>query len=264
MRVIGVVDLRGGLAVHARGGMRGQYAPVDMIAGSRIDRGDPLALARAYIVRFGLRELYIADLDAILARPPQDTVIAALAALGTPLWVDGGVSSVDRARRLLALGVHQVIVGLETLPSYAALRAICDGSDGGRVAFSLDLRDGEPVVARSGIPPGDPPDRVAARAVDAGAGTIIVLDLARVGGGVGLDLDMIATIRLAVPHVTLFAGGGIRGPGDLEQLAGAGCDGALVATALHTGLIGAEDIAAAAQLRSQRPGHKAQVRTSRS
>ena len=101
MRVIGVVDLRGGLAVHARGGVRGQYAPVDMIAGSRIDRGDPLALARAYIVRFGLKELYIADLDAILTRPPQDTVIAALAALGTPLWVDAGVYSVDRARRLL-------------------------------------------------------------------------------------------------------------------------------------------------------------------
>ena len=121
MRVIGVVDLRGGLAVHARGGVRVRCAPVDMIAGSRIARGDPLALARAYIVRFGLRELYIADLDAILARPPQDTVIAALAALGTPLWVDAGVSSVDRARQLLTLGVNQVIVGLETLPSYGAL-----------------------------------------------------------------------------------------------------------------------------------------------
>jgi len=259
MRVIGVVDLRGGLAVHARGGVRDQYAPVDMIAGSRIDRGDPLALARAYIGRFGLRELYIADLDAIRARPPQDTVIAALAALGTPLWVDAGVSSVDRARRLLTLGVHQVIVGLETLPSYGALRAICDVSDGGHVAFSLDMRDGEPVVAPSGIPPGDPPDRVAARAADAGAGTIIVLDLARVGGGVGLDFDTIAAIRLAVPHLTLLAGGGIRGPGDLERLAEAGCDGALVATSLHTGLIGAKDIAEAAQLRWQRPDHKAQV-----
>ncbi|MGH8698271.1 MAG: HisA/HisF-related TIM barrel protein [Vicinamibacterales bacterium] len=259
MRVIGVVDLRGGLAVHARGGVRGQYAPVDAVAGSRIERGDPLALTRAYIDRLGLTELYAADLDAILERPPQDTVIAALAALGAPLWVDAGVSTVDRARRLLALGVHRVIVGLETLPSYAALRAICDASGGGRVAFSLDLRDGEPVVARGGIAPGDPPDRLAARAADAGAGTIIVLDLARVGAGVGLDLDTIATIRRAVPHLTLLAGGGVRGSGDLERLAGAGCDGALVATALHTGLIGAEDIAAAAQLRSQVTSHKSQI-----
>jgi phosphoribosylformimino-5-aminoimidazole carboxamide ribotide isomerase len=251
MRVIGVVDLRGGLAVHARGGVRDRYAPVGMISGSRINPGDPLALAKAYIVRLGLRELYIADLDAILARPPQETVIAALAALGTPLWVDAGVSSVDRARRLLTLGVHRVIVGLETLSSYVALRAICDASDGARIAFSLDLRDGEPVVGRSGIPPGDPPDRVATRAADAGAGTIIVLDLARVGRGVGLDLDTIAAIRRAVPHLTLLAGGGIRGADDLERLAGAGCDGALVATALHTGTIGAEDIAAATRLRSQ-------------
>lgn len=250
MRVIGVVDLRAGLAVHARGGARDQYAPVDMIAGSRIDPGDPLALARTYLNRLGLTELYAADLDAILGHSPQDTVIAALAALGAPLCVDAGVSSVDRARQLLALGVRQVVVGLETLPSYAALRSICDASGGSRVAFSLDLRNGEPVVARGGIPPGETPDRLAARAAEAGCGTIIVLDLARIGTGAGLDLETIAGIRRAVPHLTLLAGGGVRGPGDLARLAGAGCDGALVATALHTGLIGAAEIAAAVRLRS--------------
>jgi uncharacterized protein related to proFAR isomerase len=35
-----------------------------------------------------------------------------------------------------------------------------------------------------------------------------------------------------VPGLTLLAGGGVRGTEDLEKLAGAGCDGALVATAL--------------------------------
>lgn len=249
MRVIGVVDLLGGRAVHARGGVRDQYAPVDMIAGARIDPGDPLALARAYIDRLGLTELYAADLDAILGRPPQDTSIAALAALGAPLYVDAGVSSVDRARRLLALGVRQVVVGLETLPSYAALRAICDAVGGARVAFSLDLRGGEPVVAPGGIQSGDPPDRLAACAAEAGAGTIITLDLARVGTGAGLDLGTLAGIGRAVPHVTLLAGGGVGGPGDLLRLAEAGCDGALVATALHTGLIGAVEAAAAGRLR---------------
>jgi phosphoribosylformimino-5-aminoimidazole carboxamide ribotide isomerase len=250
MRVIGVVDLRAGRAVHARGGARDRYAPVDVIAGVRIDPGDPLALARAYIDRLGVTELYAADLDAILRHPPQDTVVARLAALGAPLCVDAGVSSVDGARRLLALGVRQVVVGLETLPSYAALRSVCDAVGGGRVAFSLDLRGREPVLAPDGIPPGDTLDRVAARAAEAGAGTIIVLDLARVGTGAGLDLETLAGIRRAVPHLTLLAGGGVAGPGDLARLAEAGCDGALVATALHTGLIGAAEIAAAARLRS--------------
>ena len=86
---------------------------------------------------------------------------------------------------------------------------------------------------------------MAERAAQAGAGAVIVLDLARVGTGTGLDLALIGRVRDAVPGVTLLAGGGVRGPEDLARLADAGCDGALVATALHDGRLGPEDIAAA-------------------
>ena len=119
------------------------------------------------------------------------------------------------------------------------------GSD--RVALSLDLRDGEPVVA-AGAAAGiqhEPAHGLAARAGAAGVGSVIVIDLARVGEGTGLDLELIARVREAVPGLTLLAGGGVRGPEDLVRLAGAGCDGALVATALHEGRIGPADIAAA-------------------
>jgi len=43
----------------------------------------------------------------------------------------------------------------------------------------------------------------------------------------------------------LLAGGGVRDPGDLRELAQLGCTGALVATALHDGRLTAEDVAAA-------------------
>jgi len=86
---------------------------------------------------------------------------------------------------------------------------------------------------------------VAARARDAGAGAVIVIDLARVGTGRGLDLELIARVREAAPEPILLAGGGVRGLDDLTRLADAGCDGALVATALHDGRIGAAEIAAA-------------------
>jgi phosphoribosylformimino-5-aminoimidazole carboxamide ribotide isomerase len=86
---------------------------------------------------------------------------------------------------------------------------------------------------------------VAKRAAQAGVGAVIVIDLARVGMGTGLDLALIGRVRDAVPGVTVLAGGGVRGPDDLAQLADAGCDGALVATALHDGRLGADDVAAA-------------------
>ena len=234
--------------MHARGGRREHYAPVREVAGSLIEPGDALALARAYTGRLGLTELYAADLDAIRGAPPQDAVVVALAALGAPLWLDAGTSTVDGARRALELGAAGVVVGLETLASFDALTSICEAVGGDRVAFSLDVRDGEPVVATAEGVREEPAAVLAARAAGSGVGSVIVIDLARVGGGRGLDLALIARVRDAVPALTLLAGGGVRDLDDVRRLAVVGCDGVLVATALHDGRLGAAEIAAADHL----------------
>ena len=248
MRVLGVLDLLAGRAVHARGGRRDSYEPVRTVAGVAID-GDAVELARTYLRHLGLTEFYAADLDAIANRPPQDTLVASIAALGAPLWLDAGIASVTAARHALELAAAVVVVGLETMPSYDALAEICASAGGDRVAFSLDLRDGEPVVdSEASAIRGEPPHVVAARAAAAGVGALIVIDLSRVGMGTGMDLALIARVREAAPGLTLLAGGGVRGADDLARLADAGCDGALVATALHDGRLGAEDIAAARRL----------------
>ena len=82
------------------------------------------------------------------------------------------------------------------------------------------------------------PAALAAWAADAGAGAVIVLDLARVGTGAGVDHVLLREVRAAAPAVTLLAGGGVRDPADLVRLADDGCDGALVASALHDGRLG--------------------------
>ena len=246
MRVIGVVDLAGGRAVHASGGDRKRYAPVERVGASAIEPGDAVALARAYTGPLGLSELYVADLDAIAGGPVQDARIVALISLNMPTWVDAGVASVEQARRLVDLGAAQVIVGLETLPSFGALAAICAAVGGRRVAFSLDLRDGRPLTADVFSGPRHEPAALAGRAADAGAGSVIVIDLARVGGEAGLELRLVDEVRAAVPQLTLAVGGGVRGAEDLKRLADAGCDAALVATALHDGRLGAAEIGRAA------------------
>lgn len=279
MQLIGVLDLAGGRAVHARGGVRTRYAPVGVAAGCPID-GDAFALARTYVDRLGLTELYAADLDAIAARQSpepgasadlraQETIIASLTTVA-PLWLDAAISRPVHARQALALGAARVVVGLETLQSFAELSAICTAlgktdlppSDPLRgirpkaasspsadpvrpirptVVFSLDLRDGNPIAPRLNVSSADPVD-LAARAADAGASTVIVLDVGRAGRATGPDLAMVTRVRAAAPGVTLIAGGGIRGLEDLVRLTDAGCEGALVATALHDGRLGVEDV----------------------
>jgi phosphoribosylformimino-5-aminoimidazole carboxamide ribotide isomerase len=241
MRVVGVVDLLGGRAVHARGGQREAYAALADSGGVSVD-GDPVALARSYLDRFHLTDLYLADLDAIVCERPQEALVSAIVSLGKPVWLDAGVSSVDAACGAADLGVARVIVGLETLTSFPELHRICQALGRDRVAFSLDLRDGAPIT-RWPVGKETSPEILASRAADAGAGAVILIDMRRVGSARGVDLGLVARVRRAVPNVTLLAGGGVRTIVELERLADAGCDGVLLATALHDGTIIAEHLA---------------------
>jgi phosphoribosylformimino-5-aminoimidazole carboxamide ribotide isomerase len=220
MRVVGVIDLKAGTAVHAVRGERERYRPI----------GDPLSLAR----KFRLDELYVADLDAITGTGGNDAVIRGLAREAR-VMVDAGVSAPDPARALLRLGAHRVVVGTETLTGLDALdRLIAEIPE---LVLSVDLREGRtlsPHPQLAGLPALD----ALARLHRAGLHEVIVLDLARVGSGAGPDVRLIAELHAAYPDLELLAGGGVRDGEDLLALEHAGAAGALVATALHRGVIG--------------------------
>ena len=239
MRVIPVLDILHGRAVHARCGDRQRYEPVR----SRLPAplGDALALARAYHNVLALGDLYIADLDAIARSERNRPLLRSIAALGAHVMVDAGVTTPERARQVLEDGAAAVVVGLETLASFEALASIVQAVGAERVLFSLDLRDGVPIV-RGGVPKPGSPLETMRYALGAGVRSVIVLDLARVGTGTGVDVSLVHEMRRAFPGVELLVGGGVRGREDLERLADAGCHGALVASALHDGRLGAADI----------------------
>jgi phosphoribosylformimino-5-aminoimidazole carboxamide ribotide isomerase len=105
----------------------------------------------------------------------------------------------------------------------------------------VDLRDGRvlsPDPRIAGLPALD----AMARLHRPGLHEAIVLDLARVGSGAGPDVVLIAEIHSAFPGLELLAGGGVRDAGDLRALGDAGAAGALVATALHSGVIGPREL----------------------
>jgi phosphoribosylformimino-5-aminoimidazole carboxamide ribotide isomerase len=245
MRVVGVIDLKDGTAVHAVRGERERYRPVSSAIGG--DDGDALALARGFRDALGIEEVYVADLDAIVGRSDpaagsdQAALLRALAGEAR-LMVDAGVSEPARARALLDLGAQRVIVGTETLGGSDALDRLLAELPAGAVILSVDLREGRvlsPDPQLAGVPALD----AFARLARAGLREAIVLDLARVGSGAGPDVALIAELRAAFPDLALLAGGGVRDVEDLRALEAAGAAGALVATALHRGVIGARELA---------------------
>lgn len=245
-RIIPVLDLKDGVAVHAVRGERASYAPARSVLAPS---SDPLDLARAFARRLGCRECYIADLDAIAHRGNHVGTVRAIAATGLRVWLDAGASTTGEAQRVLAEGAARVIIGTETLRDPGELERIAAAVDtapapgAGRCILSLDLRGG---VLLGGSPAvqGFDPVTLAATAWEGGIRSFIVLDLGRVGSGGGVDTRTAHRVRQALPDAEIVVGGGVRDGDDLRSLARAGFDGALVATALHTGAITSETLTA--------------------
>jgi phosphoribosylformimino-5-aminoimidazole carboxamide ribotide isomerase len=250
MEIIPVLDVTMGVAVHAQGRDRADFAPVKSVLAPD-QPGDPLALARAYRDMLGAQACYLADLDAIQGGPIQRGLIRDLVEFQTgfagELMVDAAAADPDGALEVLSAGASDAIVGLETLRSFRDLAGIVNIVGANQVIFSLDLQLGSPILhplmEDAG---GSEPDALslAAQAAAAGVGGILVLDLGRVGTGTGVDLGLLEALRRRHPAVRLLSGGGVLTRKDLERMEEAGCDGALVASALHVGRITAEDVAA--------------------
>lgn len=229
MEVVPVIDLRGGIAVHARRGDRARYRPLEspLCRGSRAE--DVVA---GYLGLFAFRNIYIADLDAIEGRGGGDLAELAARFPQVGFWVDAGFPSPGAARAFVAGGPGNLhaVVGTESLPVAGDLPRF-DSLHDGRLLLSLDHRDGVYVG------PPDLPERP-----DLWPDRVIVMTLARVGSGLGPDMEALGAFRSRAPGARLFAAGGVRDRDDLAALSALGIDGALVATALHEGRIGRADL----------------------
>jgi phosphoribosylformimino-5-aminoimidazole carboxamide ribotide isomerase len=249
MDVIPVLDLAHGAAVWAQAGDRARYVPVaSALVPDAV--GDAVALLRAFRRRLGATSCYVADLDAIQGGAVQRTMLGELAQLETgfagAIMVDAGAHTPESTFEVLACGASQVVIGLETLRAFADLARIVGTVGEGRVIFSVDLRMGSPILhPEMRDVAGVQPDAVSltSQAVESGVTSLVVLDLARVGTGSGADLGLIEGLRKRFPAVRLLAGGGVLARRDLDRMRDAGCDGALVASAIHNGTITAADLA---------------------
>jgi phosphoribosylformimino-5-aminoimidazole carboxamide ribotide isomerase len=203
---------------------------------------DPVRVARAVREALALEELYVADLDAIAGALPDRELIAALAREAR-VMVDAGATDAAEVRRLFELGVARVVIGTETLARRAVLEQLQAKLPDAPLVLSLDLRAGRVVSADPELAGLGAPEALA-RLGRFGVREVIVLDLARVGSGAGPDVALVRELGARAPELELLAGGGVRDVADLRALAEAGAAGALVATALHSGAIGPDDLRA--------------------
>ena len=237
-RLIPVLDVMNGRVVRAVGGRREQYHP---IVCPHTGSHRPHDVAAARLRTTGANELYIADLDAITGKPSVARAVeSVLKAWPVPTWLDAGIGRNLAVTDLLHFPTVRPVVGFETCFTPEVLRAAIAQACGRPLAFSIDLKDGRLLGRwRDWGLDGDRDVLILARrVVGAGVGTLIVIDLARVGTGSGPGTEpLLKAVRNEFPGVALIAGGGVKSRADVERLGEAGADAVLVASALHDGTL---------------------------
>jgi phosphoribosylformimino-5-aminoimidazole carboxamide ribotide isomerase len=236
LKVIPVIDILNGVAVHAIRGKRSEYKPLESLLVQSIE---PLEVAKA-LKALGFKHLYIADLDAIIDCSSDFRFLRRIVEeTGLQLMVDAGITSLNRAQKLFDVGVSRLIIGTETLEtkSFVTQAIARFGSD--CVIVSLDLK-GDKILAQQGFDGCRDPIGLLQQFKSTGVSQVIVLDLSKVGSSGGANTELLSPAIEAGFEV--YVGGGIRDIIDLTKLQKIGVTGALVATALHIGKLPLADL----------------------
>ncbi len=228
--VIPALDLKDGIVVHAKGGVRAEYRPIASPYGAA---DDPLPIARGLLSATGSSVLYIADLDAITGKGSNFELVRGLSYSlpDVTIWVDAGFSRVADCAFWLPLGAT-LVIGSESLAAIDDWREMQAAFDQNLV-LSLDCdQSGQRGPGALFDDPALWPGRV------------IAMNLSRVGSKQGPDEDGIKSLVAMADGRSIIAAGGIRNAKDLAALAAAGARGAVLATALHNQALTQKEIAA--------------------
>jgi cyclase len=207
-----------------------------------VDEGDPPELAERY-AREGADELVFLDITAAPERRGTllDVVERTARRAFIPLTVGGGVRSVDEMRDVLRAGADKVSLNSAAVAS-PELVAACAARFGRQaVVVAIDARrradPGQPaweVVVHGGrTATGLEAVAWAVRAVELGAGELLVTSMDRDGTGHGYDTELLRAITERV-EVPVIASGGAAGPEDfVRAVVDGGADAVLAASIFH-------------------------------
>jgi len=232
LNVVPVIDVLDGIAVHAVRGEREKYSPLKSVL---CKSADPVDVAKAFKA-MGFRDLYMADLDAILGKRFNPKVLRRIRAeTDLTIMVDAGINTAKRARTLLEAGASIIVIGTETLRDLSFIEKALKKFGAEKVAVSIDIVENEILSMLESIKHSRPA-LFAEVLRKMGVAKVIILDLRRVGSEQGPNLALVKEV-VERTNLEVLTGGGIRNLTDLGELRKIGVSKALVATALHKGII---------------------------
>jgi cyclase len=206
------------------------------------DAGDPVEFARAYYEQ-GADELTFLDVTATVDNrsTTYDVVSKTAEQVFIPLTVGGGVRSPEDVARLLASGADKIGVNSAAIARPGLIGDIADRFGAQVVVLSLDVKRGGNtdsgfIVTTHGGRTETDLDALewAARAIELGAGELLVNSIDADGTKNGFDTELIALMR-GISSVPVIASGGAGRAGHFPAAIEAGADAVLAASVFHNG-----------------------------
>jgi imidazole glycerol-phosphate synthase subunit HisF len=189
--------------------------------------GDPINAIRIFNEK-EVDELLVLDIDASKERRgPKFEVIKELAGeCFMPLAYGGGITSADQVQRLFALGVEKVSVQTAALSDLKLVTEIARRYGSQAVVISIDVKKNligqhKLYAAVAGKAASQDWLDFLHRAVDAGAGEVLLNSVDRDGTMSGMDLPLIQRAAAAC-SVPLIASGGVGSVADIKAAVVAG------------------------------------------
>lgn len=202
------------------------------------DAGDPVALAARYNAE-GADELVVLDIAASRDRRPTflETIRRVAAELSIPLTAGGGIRSLEDARAVILAGSDKVTVNTAAVERPELICELSREFGAQAVVLAIDAKrasDHWDVTVRGGRESANRDAIVwAQRAVELGAGEILLTSVDRDGTQLGFDIPLTAAISRAV-SVPVIASGGAKLPEHFAEVFSQGhADAALAASIFH-------------------------------
>lgn len=240
MKIIPVIDILNGVAVHGVRGERKKYKPLKSILFKSIN---PFQISSVFET-LGFDSIYIADLDAILKKTPNLDIYHDICyKTNLNLMIDAGVSDLSRTSQIIELGVSKIVIGTETLSNLEFIKKAIEIFGEKKFVVSLDQKGGKILTNLQSLSKLD--IFLAAKNFEnLGVKQIIVLDLDRVGTEYGINLVSLNKL-LETVEIDIIVGGGIRNLQELIDLENLGIYGVLIATILHNGKLTIDELRSA-------------------
>jgi len=228
---------------------------IDIIEGQcvRLEKGDysrqttyhtnPLEVAKSF-EDHGLTYLHLVDLDGAKAGTLKNWKVIEQICTQTDLIVDvgGGIKHHEDVQKALNAGAHQINVGSLAVKSPDTVYQWIETFGAEVIILSADVREGYIAIhgwqTLTDIGIKDFIHQYALKGIQ----YITCTDIAKDGMMAGPSYELYQSLLTSFPDLHFIASGGISSLLDLDKLAGAGMDGAIIGKAIYEGLLPLEQL----------------------